>query len=65
MFGTVIAVAWVAMPVGMLLAGTIAELFGVRTLFIGVGVAFLVLLALIWPNQALRELDRAGERAGK
>ena len=63
MFGTVIAVAWVAMPVGMLLAGTIAELFGVRALFIGVGVAFLVLLALIWPNQALRELDRAGERA--
>lgn len=56
--GAAIALAWVAMPLGMLMAGALAEAYGIRVLFAAVGVTFAVVLVAILPLQVLRELDR-------
>jgi MFS family permease len=64
--GAAIALAWVAMPIGMLAAGAVAEAFGVRVFFAAVGAAFLLVLLAILPMRVLQELDRPamGPRAG-
>lgn len=55
--GTSIALAWIAMPIGMLVAGVLAEAFGVRTLFLIAGAAFAALFVFVLPVRVLRELD--------
>jgi MFS family permease len=39
--GTITAFAWVAMPLGMLVGGYLLEVFDVRAVLIGIGVAYL------------------------
>ena len=56
--GAAIALAWVAMPLGMLVAGGVAQAFGIRVLFAAVGVAFILVLAAILPMRVLHDLDR-------
>ena len=57
--GAAIAMAWIAMPLGMLMAGALAEAFGVRVLFVAVGVSFLVVLGVVLRLPVLRDLDRS------
>ncbi len=69
--GSVMAGAWLTMPLGMLLAGFLTEAFGLRTLLIAVALAYpLATLGMIFVP-ALRELDQriapgeiAGDRQG-
>lgn len=58
--GAAIALAWIAMPLGMLMAGALAEAYGVRVLFAGVGAAFVLVLLAILPMRGLRELGSPG-----
>jgi hypothetical protein len=56
--GPLTAGAWVAMPVGMLMAGFVSEEFGVIATLIGIAAAYLVVTASIFINPAMREMDR-------
>jgi MFS family permease len=56
--GTVRAVALLATPVGMLLAGALTEALGVRVLLLGVFGAVLVVAASLLGNSSLREMER-------
>jgi hypothetical protein len=42
----------------MLVAGGVAEAFGIRVLFAAVGLAFILVLAAILPMRVLHDLDR-------
>jgi MFS family permease len=61
--GAAIALAWIAMPVGMLMAGALAEAFGVRVLFIAVGASFVIVLGVVLRLPVLRDLDRSPRAA--
>ncbi len=56
-------VAWGSMPLGALLAGLLANLFGLRAVFAVMGVATLTLLALmpLLTDAAIDEAERAGD----
>ena len=56
--GALTAGAYVAMPVGMLLAGFVSEQFGVYAAIAGVAAAYLVVTGSIFINPAMREMDR-------
>jgi MFS family permease len=56
--GPLTAGAWVAMPVGMLMAGFVSEAFGVIATLAGIAAAYLVVTATIFINPAMREMDR-------
>jgi hypothetical protein len=56
--GPLTAGAWVAMPVGMLVAGFVSETFGVIATLTGIAAAYLVVTATIFINPAMREMDR-------
>jgi MFS family permease len=60
-FGTIHAGAWVAMPLGVLLAGFFTEEFGVQPLLIAFGVIYIATTVLIGLAPALRGMDRAEE----
>jgi MFS family permease len=57
--GAAIALAWVAMPLGMLIFGALAEAIGVRALFVLGGGAFVLVLVAALPMRVLHELDRS------
>ncbi|HSM38300.1 MAG TPA: MFS transporter [Candidatus Limnocylindrales bacterium] len=52
--------AYVAMPVGMLVAGFVSEQFGVTAAITGIAAAYLVVTGSIFLNPAMREMDRPG-----
>ncbi|HEX6140185.1 MAG TPA: MFS transporter, partial [Candidatus Limnocylindria bacterium] len=56
--GPLTAGAWVAMPLGMLLAGIVSEQLGVVAAIIGIASAYLVVTLSIFVNPAMRDLDR-------
>lgn len=56
-FGMVMALAWIAMPLGMLLAGLSLEYLGVRGTIIAVTVGTVAASAQLFLNPALREMD--------
>jgi MFS family permease len=56
--GTLTAGAFVAMPLGMLLAGFISQQFGVITAILLIAGAYLVVTLSIFVNPAMREMDR-------
>jgi MFS family permease len=56
--GPLTAGAFVAMPVGMLMAGFVSEEFGVIAALVGIAAAYLVVTASIFINPAMREMDR-------
>jgi MFS family permease len=56
--GPLTAGAWVAMPVGMLVAGFVSEEFGVIAALVGIAAAYLVVTVSIFLNPAMREMDR-------
>ena len=62
-FGTIQAGAWVAMPLGVLMAGFLTEEFGVQPLLVALGVIYVTATVLLGLAPALREMDRAADEA--
>jgi MFS family permease len=56
--GTLTAGAFVAMPLGMLIAGFVSQQFGVITAIVLIAAAYLVVTLSIFVNPAMREMDR-------
>lgn len=62
--GVTHAAAWVAMPLGVLIAGAVIEAAGLRTTLIGVGALYLAVTLSAMAVPALRGLDDRREFAG-
>lgn len=56
-FGSLTAIAFIAIPLGQLLGGSLVEWLGVRTMFAGVSVAYIVLVLSFFFTPVLREMD--------
>jgi MFS family permease len=56
--GPLTAGAWVAMPLGMLMAGFVSEAYGVIPALVGIAAAYLLVTVSIFVNPAMREMDR-------
>ena len=56
-FGTILAVSWVAIPLGMLLAGTLLEVIGLRATLTALAVTYLVVTLSLFVNPALHAMD--------
>jgi MFS family permease len=61
-FGSFGALAWVAMPAGILLGGIAAETIGVRATFAIIGAVYLVCSTSMFVNNALRDMEPDGVR---
>jgi MFS family permease len=55
--GTIQAGAWMTMPLGMLLAGVLTELLGLRTLLLAVALAYVATTLSMLLNPVLRQLN--------
>jgi MFS family permease len=63
--GTIQAGAWMTMPLGMLLAGVLTELLGLRTLLLAVALAYVATTLSMLLNPVLRQLnDRVASPKG-
>ncbi|HWV36635.1 MAG TPA: MFS transporter [Thermomicrobiales bacterium] len=60
-FGSLTAIAFIAIPLGQLLGGSLVEWFGVRPVFAGVSIVYTLLVVSFFFTPALREMD---ERPG-
>ena len=58
--GSLTSAAYVAMPLGMLVAGFVSEQLGVTTAIAGVAAAYLLVTGSIFLNPAMRGMDRPG-----
>jgi hypothetical protein len=56
-FGVTQAAAWVAMPLGVLLAGPLVEWAGLRATFLGTGAVYVTVILVSMALPALRGLD--------
>jgi MFS family permease len=59
--GAVHSAAWMSIPLGVMVAGFLAETIGLRATLISAGIAYLAITASIWLNPAMREMDPAPE----
>jgi MFS family permease len=57
-FGTTVAIAFVAIPLGQLAGGYLIEWFGVQAVIAGVAVVYLATVASMAINPVLHEMDR-------
>jgi MFS family permease len=57
-FGVVIAGAWIAMPLGMLLGGILTDRFGTFIMMIGLAITFLLTTLSMAFIPAMKEMDR-------
>jgi MFS family permease len=62
-FGLIGGLAWMAMPVGVLLGGLSVDAFGVRATLLGAGGAYLAFTASLWLLPGVRDMDRRPARA--
>lgn len=60
LLGTLMAGALVASPAGVLLAGALVEVVGLRPLLVAMGGAFLPIVAGLWRSPAVRAMARQG-----
>jgi len=58
LFGTLMAISLVATPAGVLLSGALVDLVGLRPLLLGMGGAFLVIVAALARSPTTREMGR-------
>ncbi len=56
-FGMITAIAWIAMPLGMLVSGILIQLVGLRTNLILIATSFAVITVGVVVNPTLRSLD--------
>jgi membrane protein implicated in regulation of membrane protease activity len=57
-FGTFTALAWMAIPAGMLVGGFMLDAFGLRPSLIVIGIAYLLVTGSMLWNRSLRGMDR-------
>jgi MFS family permease len=60
-FGATHAAAWIAMPLGVLVAGWLIETVGLRATLLGSGAAYVAVTLTARFSKALRDLDRRAE----
>jgi MFS family permease len=60
-FGVTHAAAWIAIPLGVLVAGPVIETIGLRATLVATGVGYLVVTVAARFSAALRDLDRRSE----
>ena len=59
LFGVIMAITWVAMPLGMLVAGVMIQFAGLRTTLILIATSFALVTLGVLVNPTLRTLDTA------
>lgn len=59
MFGMITAIAWVAMPLGMLVSGLLIQFTGLRTTLVLIAASFALITLGVLVNPTLRSLDSA------
>lgn len=57
-FGVIVAAAWMALPLGVLLGGVALEAIGLRMTIVLTGAAYLVAALTIWVNPAIKLMDK-------
>lgn len=57
LFGMITAIGWIAMPLGMLITGTLIEVAGLRVTLILIALSFALITVAVLGNPTLRELD--------
>jgi MFS family permease len=55
--GVIHAAAWMSIPLGVLIGGSLIELLGLRTTLILTAVAYLAATLSLWINPAIKEMD--------
>ncbi len=60
-FGTFTALAWLAIPAGMLVGGFMVDALGLRQSLIAIGIAYLLVTGPMLWNRSLRAMDRQPE----
>ncbi len=63
-FGIMTGLAWIAAPLGMLLAGAMTEVFGISWMVLLVAIAYLAVTLAQFRNTALHEMDARKAVAG-
>jgi MFS family permease len=58
-FGLIVSIAWIAIPIGSLFSGYLIELAGLRTAIVAVAVAYLAATLGMFLIPALRQMERA------
>lgn len=58
-FGVIHSAAWMSIPLGVMVAGLLAEAIGLRTTLLAAGVAYVAVTGSIWLNPAMRSMDAA------
>jgi MFS family permease len=61
--GLTSALAWMAMPFGVLVAGFLVEFVGLRATLLGAGIAYVLIAASIWINRAMKAMDTTASKA--
>jgi len=61
--GLTSAFAWMAMPLGVLVAGVLVEFVGLRSTLLGAGIAYLLIATSIWFNRPMKEMDTTASKA--
>lgn len=65
LFGMVGAVAWVAMPLGMLISGALIQHAGLRMMLVIIAASISLITIAILANPTLQELDPASTMASE
>ncbi len=61
-FGTLTALAYAGMPIGLILAGVVVEAVGLVPTIVGMGAIYVVVTVSMFFNPALRQMDAGRER---
>ena len=61
--GLTSAFAWMAMPLGVLVAGVLVEFVGLRATLLGAGIAYVLIAMSIWINRPMKEMDTTASKA--
>jgi MFS family permease len=55
--GVIHSAAWMSIPLGVMIAGFLAETIGLRATLLSAGIAYVAVTTSIWLNPAMREMD--------
>lgn len=67
-FGVIHSAAWMSIPLGVMVAGLLAEAIGLRATLLAAGAAYIAVTGSIWLNPAMRAMDalpEPGHREGQ
>jgi MFS family permease len=55
--GVIHSAAWMSIPLGVMIAGFLAETIGLRATLLAAGIAYVAVTGSIWLNPAMRDMD--------